>query len=55
MKLDPNNTWKRVEERLAGEDDPVLRRDLELVLAHMKAEATGDIEGVVATLVEKPR
>jgi hypothetical protein len=55
MKLDPNNTWRLVEQRLAAESDPVLRRNLELVLAHMKAEARADIEGVVETLVEKPR
>ena len=55
MKLDPNRTWKLVEKRLADERDPTLRRNLELVLAHMKAEAKGDIEGVVATLTEHPR
>ncbi len=55
MKLDPNRTWKLVEERLAAEVDPTRRRNLELVLAHMKAEARADIEGVVATLCEKPR
>jgi hypothetical protein len=54
-KLDPNRTWTLVEKRLAGESDPTLRRNLELVLAHMKAEARADIEGVVATLTEKPR
>ncbi len=55
MKLNPNNTWKLVEQRLAEESDPTLRRNLGLVLEHMKCEARGDIEGVVATLVEKPR
>lgn len=55
MKLDPNRTWKLVEKRLADERDPTLRRNLELVLGHMKAEARADIEGVVATLTEKPR
>jgi hypothetical protein len=55
MRLDPNRTWKLVEKRLADERDPTLRRNLELVLAHMKAEAKADIEGVVATLTEKPR
>jgi len=55
MKLNPNNTWKLVEARLAREKHPVLRRNLELVLAHMKAEARADIEGVVETLVAKPR
>ncbi len=55
MKLNPNRTWKLVEERLAAETDSTRRRNLELVLAHMKAEARADIEGVVATLCEKPR
>ena len=55
MKMDPNRTWQLVEERLAAETDPILRRNLELVLAHMRAEARSDIEGVVATLCEKPR
>lgn len=54
-RLDPNRTWTLVEKRLASEADPVLRRNLGLVLAHMKAEARADIEGVVATLTEKPR
>ncbi len=55
MKIDPNKTWKLVEARLEFESDPVLRRNLQLVLDHMKAEARGDIEGVVATLCEAPR
>ena len=55
MKLDPNRTWKLVEKRLADERDPTLRRNLELVLTHMKAEAKADIEGVVATLTQRPR
>ena len=54
-KLDPNNTWKLVEQRLSKETDPTLRRNLELVLEHMQCEAKADIEGVVAKLVEKPR
>jgi hypothetical protein len=54
-RLDPNRTWQLVEKRLANEGDPVLCRNLELVLAHMKAEARADIEGVVATLTSKPR
>jgi hypothetical protein len=55
VKLNPNNTWKRVEERLARESDPLVRRNLELVLAHMQAEAKGDIDAVVETLTETPR
>ena len=44
-----------VEKRLQSETDPVLRENLELVLEHMKREAEGDIEGVVATLTDSPR
>jgi hypothetical protein len=55
MKLDPNNTWRLVQERMEREDDPKIRRNLELVLEHMKEEARGNIEGVVATLCDKPR
>ena len=32
MKIDPNKTWKKVEERLTREVDPVCRRNLESVL-----------------------
>jgi hypothetical protein len=53
--LNPNLTWRLVEKRIAQETDPTRKRNLELVLAHMKAEARADIEGVVATLCEKPR
>ncbi len=54
MKLDPNNSWTLLEERLRDETDPVLRQNLELVLEHMKCEARSDIEGVVATLIDEP-
>lgn len=55
MKLNPNNTWRLVQERMEREQDPKIRRNLELVLEHMKSEAQGDIEGVVATLCEQPK
>jgi hypothetical protein len=55
MKLNPNNTWRLVEERMIREQDPKTRRNLELVFQHMKEEARGDIEGVVATLFEEPK
>jgi ketosteroid isomerase-like protein len=50
LVIDPNRTWAKVEERLASETDPVLRRNLETVLEHMKAEAVGDIDGLLETL-----
>ena len=54
MKLDPNKTWKKVEERLSRESDPVCRRNLESVLEHMKAEARLDIDGLIETLSGEP-
>jgi len=53
MKIDPNNTWRKVEERLKRETDPKRRRNLETVLAHMKAEAAGDLDGLMATLTTR--
>ncbi len=54
MKMDPNKTWRLVEERLEAETSPRRRHVLELVLAHMKCEAQADIEGVLATLSDRP-
>jgi len=53
--IDPARTWAPVQDRLEGETDPVIRRNLELVIAHMRAEAVADIDGVVATLSDRPR
>ena len=54
MKLNPNNTWRLVEERKNRETDPKTRHNLGLVLQHMQEEAKGNIEGVVETLCEQP-
>jgi ketosteroid isomerase-like protein len=48
--IDQAVTWRKVEERLAVETDPILRRNLEVVLAHMKSESAGDIDGLLDTL-----
>jgi ketosteroid isomerase-like protein len=53
--IDPNRTWAKVEERLATETDPVLRRNLATVLEHMRAEAVGDIDGLLETLSDDVR
>jgi hypothetical protein len=50
--IDPTRTWALVEERLSGETDPRRRHNLEVVLAHMKAEAAGDLDGLMATVSE---
>ena len=53
-RIDPNRTWQMVEERLARERDPRRRRNLEVVLAHMKAEAACDLERLMATVSAEP-
>jgi len=50
--IDQAVTWRKVEERLATESDPVLRRNLETILAHMKSESAGDIDGLLDTLAD---
>src|SRR5262249_9314445 len=52
--IDPRVTFHKVEERLATETDAVLRRNLETLLTHMKAEAIGDIDGLLQTLTDHP-
>jgi hypothetical protein len=52
MRIDPTKTWRKVEERLGRERNPRLRRNLETVLAHMKAEAVPDLDGLMATIAE---
>ena len=53
--IDQNGTWKKVEERLAVETDPILRRNLETLLQHMKAEAALDMDKLMATVSENAR
>lgn len=53
--IDQHRTWKKVEERLALESDPVLRRNLETLLQHMKAEAALDMDQLMATVSEHAR
>jgi hypothetical protein len=54
MRIDPTKTWRMVEERLGRESDPVRRRNLATVLAHMKAEAVPDVEALMATVAPSP-
>jgi hypothetical protein len=52
VSIDQHRTWKKVEERLEVETDPVLRRNLETLLQHMKAEASLDMDQLMATVSE---
>jgi hypothetical protein len=53
--IDQHRTWKKVEERLAVETDPILRRNLETLLQHMKAEAALDMDTLMATVSENAK
>jgi hypothetical protein len=53
--IDQRVTWRLVEQRLETETDPVLRRNLELLLQHQKAEAALDMEPLMATVSENAR
>jgi hypothetical protein len=50
--IDSSRTWAKVQERLSSETDPVLSRNLATILQHMKAEAGGDVDGLLETLSE---
>src|SRR4051812_28951029 len=51
--IDQTLTWRKAEERLAAETDPVLRRNLELLIQHMKSEAALDMENLMSTVSER--
>jgi SnoaL-like domain len=50
--IDQSATWAKVVERLASEADAVLRRNLELLLTHMRAEAALDLPVLMSTVSE---
>ncbi len=53
--IDPTTTWRAVETRLRTETDPRRRQLLENLLAHMRAEAAGDLDALLATLAPDPQ
>jgi hypothetical protein len=53
--IDQSITWQKTEERLATETDPILRRNLVLLLEHQQAEAALDMERLMATISEEAR
>lgn len=55
MRIDPTKTWRAVEARLVRERDPRRRKNLQVVLAHMKAEAAPDLDALMATVAENAR
>lgn len=52
--IDPDNTWRPLERRLAQTTDPRHRVVLTAVIEHMKAEAEPDLDRLMATLTDAP-
>jgi hypothetical protein len=55
VDFDQSLSWQHLEERLARTSDPRHRTMLETVIAHAKAEAHGDVDGLMATLSDDPQ
>jgi hypothetical protein len=53
MKIDPNKTWRLLDERILTEEDPAARRNLEMVRKHAVAEAKVDLEALMATVSDR--
>jgi len=55
IEFDQAVGWQALEERLAETESPRQRTLLQCVIDHAKAEAVGDVDGLMATLVAEPR
>lgn len=53
--LDQSATWQALEARLERADGARQRAILQTVIDHAKAEAAGDVDGLMATLVAEPQ
>ncbi|HSB96363.1 MAG TPA: hypothetical protein VLC91_07950 [Spongiibacteraceae bacterium] len=49
-KVDPRKNWAALDQRLATETDPIIRRNIEITVAHSKAEARADFPALMATV-----
>ena len=54
ITFDQSIGWQALEERLAVTESPRQRRLIETVIAHAKAEAEFDLDGLMKTLVAEP-
>ena len=54
IDFDQSIGWAALEERLANTESPRQRRLIETVIAHAKAEAEFDLDGLMKTLVPEP-
>ena len=54
ITFDQSIGWRHLEERLAVTESPRQRQLIETVIAHAKAEAEFDLDGLMKTLVPEP-
>lgn len=55
VRIDPNVTWALLVARLADEQNPRFRAQLEIVIRHMQLEGLDDVPGVLATVCPDAR
>ena len=55
LDFDQSVTWQVLEKRIAETDSARQRAIMQTVLAHMKAEADADLDGLMNTLVADPQ
>jgi len=55
LDFDQSVGWTSLEERLAVTESPRHRTVIQTIIDHAKAEAVGDIDGLMKTLVAEPR
>jgi hypothetical protein len=53
-KFDPDQSWDALERRMETERDPRRKLLLSQVRDHMRAEITGQLDGLMATLIDEP-
>jgi hypothetical protein len=54
-QFDPERSWRPLEERIEVEEDPRCRRLLEQVRDHLRTEIRGELDALMATLVDDPQ
>ncbi len=54
-KFDPDASWGALERRMETEKDPRRHQLLEQVRDHMKTEISGQLEPLMATLIDEPQ
>ena len=54
MKIDPSAGWRAIQARIDRTTDPVIRDRLRMVHDHVKTEALGQFDALMATMTDEP-